>query len=57
MTGVVQSSDLNFDLDLSSNVNEVIRTVLNSFFTKRFHTHKKHKKHKKALRRNQAKTL
>ena len=28
----------------SSNVNEVIRAVLNSFFfTKRFHTHKKHK--------------
>ena len=36
----------------SSNVNEVIREVLNFlfliFFTKRFHTHKKHKKHKDA---------
>ena len=34
----------------SSNVNEVITTILNSlffFFTKRFCTHKKHKKHKK----------
>ena len=30
--------------DNSSNVNEVIRAVLNFFFfTKRFHTHKKHK--------------
>ena len=35
--------------NLSSNVNEVIRPVLNSlfFFTKRFCTHQKHKKHQK----------
>ena len=48
----------------SSNVNEVIRAILNffyRFFTKRFYTHKKHKKHKKHKRhkkhkeRNQAK--
>ena len=33
-------------LYFSSNVNEVIRAVLNFlFFTKKFHTHKKHKKH------------
>ena len=35
---------------LSSNVNEVIRAILNffySFFTKGFYTHKKHKKHNK----------
>ena len=33
-------------LYFSSNVNEVIRAVLNFlFFTKRFHTLKKHKKH------------
>ena len=33
----------------SSNVNEVIRAVLNSlfFFKKKFCTHKKHKKHEK----------
>ena len=29
----------------SSDINEVIRVVLNFFFTKRFYTHKKHKKH------------
>ena len=44
---------------LSSNVNEVIRAILNSFFfSKRFCTHKKHKKQKKAQKaqkRNQAK--
>ena len=43
----------------SSNVNEVIRAVLNSlyfyycfffFFTKRFHTHQKHQKHKDATK-------
>ena len=36
--------------DNSSNINEVIRTILNffySFFMKRFYTHKKHKMHKK----------
>ena len=35
----------------SSNVNEVIRAVLNVFifFTKRFYTHQKHQKHLKAL--------
>ena len=32
----------------SSNVNEVIRAVLN-VFTKRFYTHQKHQKHLKAL--------
>ena len=33
----------------SSNVNEIIRVVLNSsfFFTKRFYTHQKHQKHQK----------
>ena len=50
--------------DLSSNINEVIRAVLNFllFFTKRFRTHKKApkstkstKKHQKAQKRNQAK--
>ena len=37
---------------LSSNVNEVIRAVLNSlfFFTKRFDTHQKHQKHKDATK-------
>ena len=52
----------------SSNINEVIRAVLNSlfFFTKRFRTHQKAQKvpktpkstekHKKAQKRNQAKT-
>ena len=30
---------------IGSNVNEVIRTILNFFFTKRFYTHNKHKKH------------
>ena len=42
----------------SSNVNEVIRAVLNSlyfyywfsFFTKRFYTHQKHQKHKDATK-------
>ena len=36
----------------SSNVNEVIRVVLNSlvFFTKRFCTHQKHQKHKDATK-------
>ena len=32
-------------LEVSSNVNEVIRVVLNSFFTKRFCTHQRHQKH------------
>ena len=31
----------------SSNINEVIRAISYSFFTKRFYKHKKHKKHKK----------
>ena len=43
----------------SSNVNEVIREVLNFlfliFFTKRFHTHKKHKKHKDAAKQKHEK--
>ena len=36
-------------MNFSSNINEVIKVVLNPllFFTKRFRTHKKHKKHKK----------
>ena len=37
-----------FYLNVSSNVNEGIRTILNHFyffFTRRFHTYKKHKKH------------
>ena len=36
----------------SSNINKVIRAVLNFFFffTKRFCTHQKHKKHQKALK-------
>ena len=36
-------------MNFSSNVNEVIRAVLNSlfFFTKIFRTHQKHKKHQK----------
>ena len=39
----------------SSNINEVIKTVLNLFFTKRFHTHKKSpKKHKKAPKAQKA---
>ena len=45
----------------SSNVNEVIRAVLNSlyfyycfFFTKRFYTHQKHQKHKGAKAQNDA---
>ena len=50
--------------DVSSNINEVIKTVENLllFFTKRFYTHKKApkstkntKKHQKAQKRNQAK--
>ena len=44
----------------SSNVNEVIREVLNFlfliFFTKRFYTHKKHKKHKDAAKQKHKKT-
>ena len=39
----------NLDSKRGSNVNEVIRAVLNSlffFFTKKFYMHKKHKKHK-----------
>ena len=45
----------------SSNINEVIRTVLNSlyiFLANRFRTHQNHKKHKKAQKaqkRNQSK--
>ena len=43
----------------SSNVNEVIREVLNFlfliFFTKRFYTHKKHKKHKDAAKQKHKK--
>ena len=37
----------------SSNINEVIKTVLNLFFffKKRFRTHKRHKKHKKAQKK------
>ena len=41
---------LNICGDISSNVNEIIKAILNffySFFTKRSYTHKKHKKHKK----------
>ena len=36
-------------MNISSNVNEVIRSVLNSlfFFTKRFCTNQKHQKHQK----------
>ena len=47
--------------NISSNINEVIRTALNFFFTKRFRTHQKHQKHlnqqkaQKAQKRNQAK--
>ena len=41
-----------YEMETSSNVNLVIRAVLNSvfffFFTKRFCTHKKHQKHKDA---------
>ena len=33
-----------------SNINEVIREVLNFFFTKRFRKHKKHKKAPKVLK-------
>ena len=43
-------------MNFSSNINEVIRAVLNSifvFFIKRFHTHKKHQKAPKC---NKAKT-
>ena len=48
---------------MNSNINEVIRAVLNPFFvfTKRFCTHQKHQKHQKAPKstkariRNQAK--
>ena len=42
-------------MNFSSNINEVIRAVLNPFFTKRFSTHQKHQKSQKAQRRNQAK--
>ena len=38
---------------ISSNINEVIRAVLNPlfiFFTKRFRTHQKHQKHKNATK-------
>ena len=40
---------LHYSYIVSSNVNEVIRVVLNSlfFFTKRFCTHQKHWKHQK----------
>ena len=43
-------------MTFSSNVNDVIKAVLNSFFffTKRFHTHPKAQKHK-AQRQNRAK--
>ena len=39
----------------SSNINEVIRTVLNSliFFTKRFSTHQKHQKAPKSTKKHQ----
>ena len=42
---------------MSSNVNEVIRAILNFFifFTKRFYTHKKHKKHKDATKQKHKK--
>ena len=45
-------------MNFSSNINEVIRAVLNPFYTKRFSTHQKHQKDQKsqkAQRRNQAK--
>ena len=40
----------------SSNVNEIIRVVLNSlfFFTKRFYTHQKHQKHERHKRHKDA---
>ena len=43
---------------ISSNINSVIGTVLNLFFTKRFHTHKKASKapkEQKAQKHNQTK--
>ena len=41
-----------YEIETSSNVNEVIRVVLNSFifFTNWFCTHKKHQKHKDATK-------
>ena len=39
-----------FTEEITSNINKVIKAVLNSlfyFFTKRFRTHQKHQKHKK----------
>ena len=60
---VLQSSNSLSDSELleemSSNVNEGIRAILNLFiffFTRRFHTHKKHKRHKKYKKHKKHKT-
>ena len=49
--GIEQYMYLHEDITISSNVNEVIRAVLNSlyifFFAKRFSTHQKYQKHQK----------
>ena len=44
-----------FNLLVSSNINEVIRAVLNSlyFFTKGFRTHRKHQKHHQKHKKHQ----
>ena len=50
---MVDLAEINSPLfNVISNINEVIRSVLNSllFFTKRFCSHKKHQKHKDATK-------
>ena len=58
--GIEQYMYLHEDITISSNVNEVIRAVLNSlyifFFAKRFSTHQKYQKHQKHQKHKSKKT-
>ena len=50
---VIKKNHAFIKMNFSSNVNELIRSVLNSFFfflTKRFCTHQKYQKHKDAIK-------
>ena len=66
VTNKILSQDSNYIVDMvmlqkignssSSNLNEVIKAVLNFFFTTTFCTHQKHQKHKGATKQK-SKTL
>ena len=45
-----------FNKECSSNINDVIRAILNFFFIKRFCTHKTHQKHQKHQKHKSTKT-